>query len=206
MGRLERARRAASAWRVRRQLARADGYSFTADYTATVRSRWPELFEGVAGRPGVRMLEIGAYEGRSALWFLEHVLTGEGSSIVCLDFFSRPWWDLRFDHNIARSGHAERVTKLKGHSHVLLPGLEAESFDVVYVDGGHAAATVLLDGVLSWRLLKPGGLLVFDDYLWAPGLPETERPRMAIDAFLELVDGRAELVLHDYQVAVTKRS
>mmetsp|Transcript_51895 Transcript_51895/g.89100 ORF Transcript_51895/g.89100 Transcript_51895/m.89100 type:complete len:188 (-) Transcript_51895:119-682(-) len=36
-------------------------------------------------------------------------------------------------------------------------------FDLVYVDGGHDAATALSDGLLSMKLLKPGGYIIFDD-------------------------------------------
>jgi hypothetical protein len=33
-------------------------------------------------------------------------------------------------------------------------------------DGSHRARDVLEDAVLSWPLLKVGGIMLFDDYLW----------------------------------------
>lgn len=42
----------------------------------------------------------------------------------------------------------------------------AESFDLVYVDGSHMCADVLFDALLAFELLRPGGVIVFDDYEW----------------------------------------
>lgn len=39
-------------------------------------------------------------------------------------------------------------------------------FDLVYIDGSHMRVDVLVDAVLAWPLLQPGGLMVFDDYEW----------------------------------------
>ncbi|MCM8831198.1 MAG: class I SAM-dependent methyltransferase [Candidatus Omnitrophica bacterium] len=44
--------------------------------------------------------------------------------------------------------------------------------------GNHNAPSVLMDAVLCWPLLKNGGILIFDDYLWKINkLPEEERPK-----------------------------
>lgn len=49
---------------------------------------------------------------------------------------------------------------------------------------------MIADAVLGFRLLRVGGLLVFDDYLWAeklPGGPDVLRcPRIAVDSFATL--------------------
>jgi predicted O-methyltransferase YrrM len=37
-------------------------------------------------------------------------------------------------------------------------------FDFIYIDGGHSLQTVASDWSASKQLLKPGGLVVFDDY------------------------------------------
>lgn len=44
--------------------------------------------------------------------------------------------------------------------------LPVNAFDFYYVDGSHVAPDVMADAVLGWRLLKPGGIMVFDDYEW----------------------------------------
>ena len=42
------------------------------------------------------------------------------------------------------------------------------SYDIVYIDGWHSAFGAMADGVMSWPLLKVGGVMIFDDYLWVP--------------------------------------
>ena len=199
-----KAKRKLGKWRLARKLALEQGYAFTSDYTSYNTSNWTRVFEEYRARPGVRMLEIGSYEGRSAVWFLENILTDPSASIVCLDFFTSVPLYMRFDHNIRISGQGERVTRLKGHSAAVVSTLPLDHFDIIYVDGSHRAADVLMDAILSWYRIKPGGILLFDDYLWAPGTPAIERPQMAIDLFLELFHGRYELLLKSYQVAIRK--
>ena len=40
------------------------------------------------------------------------------------------------------------------------------AFDFIYIDGSHMRVDVLLDAVLAWQLLKPGGIMALDDYEW----------------------------------------
>jgi predicted O-methyltransferase YrrM len=189
---------------VARRLAASPDLVFTADTTSAHERTWEACLSAFAGRPGVRMLEIGSFEGRSAIWFLQHVLTHPSSTLTCVD----EWWSqaarVRFDHNLRVVGVAARVRALAVRSLDGLPSLRGERFDVVYVDGCHAAPAVLMDAVLAWDLLLPDGVLIFDDYRWRPDLPPGERPEMAIDAFLRLIDGRYDLLHHSHQVIIRK--
>lgn len=187
-----------------RQLSESRAYSHTADYISGNLENWTRILGPCAGR-GVKMLEIGSFEGRSTVWFLENILTEQGAEITCVDVFSEPRWELRFDHNIRVSGLGGKVRKLKGRSEDLLPELPRASYDIIYVDGSHEAGAVLMDALLSWTLLKPGGLLLFDDYRWEPEKKSSQRPQMAIDLFLESFAGRFELVHQDYQVVIRKK-
>jgi predicted O-methyltransferase YrrM len=183
--------------RLAQQLARSDQYSFTADWMSQQSEHWPQDFAKFAARAGVRMLEIGSYEGRSAIWFLENILTHPTSRLVCVDGFFDPRQEMRFDHNVKICRAEARVDKLRGRSEAVLPTLKGESFDLIYVDGSHDAPLVLFDAMLSWDLLKPGGVLAFDDYGWEPQLP--------IDLFLRTHAGKYNLLRQDYQVVIEKK-
>ncbi len=189
---------------VAHQLKSKSVYSFTQDYISGHAADWTAALEIYRGRPDLRMLEIGSLEGRSAIWFLEHVLTHPTATIVCLDPWVLPARELRFDHNLRIAGLAGKVAKLKGRSEDLLSALPRESFDIVYVDGCHLALNVLFDAVSAWLLLKPGGLLIFDDYLWETAKPPSQRPQLAIDLFLESLHGRYDLLSRGYQVILRK--
>jgi len=156
------------------------------------------------GKENIRLLEIGSFEGRSAVWFLQNVLTHPESAFVCID----PFWNLKheiaFFHNLKLSGASDKATPMKGLSEEILPTLKEKSFDIIYIDGSHMAMNVLMDAVSSWLLLKPGGVIIFDDYRWEPAKPEIERPKMAIDLFLNAFQSQLEILHHDYQVIVKK--
>ena len=193
--------------------------TYTADWSV-VREYWSQLFEasGMPGRPGLRFLEIGCFEGMASVWLLEHVLTDESSRLVVVDTFEGSWEHVglelgglrdRFEENVAR--WRERVDVRQAPSFDALCRLNAEQtepFDFVYVDASHYAADVLADAVLAWPLLRPGGLLCFDDYLWREedGAPPLETPRMGVDHFVSTHSDQLVIRHNAYQFVVEKTS
>jgi len=112
----------------------------------------------------------------------------------------------RFDENVALVD-ATRSRKLVGDSRRLLLDLEDErvQFDLIYVDGSHAALDVVVDAALAWRLLRTGGTLLFDDYEWNDvGEDRLLRPKPAVDALLTIVAGKYELLFRGAQLALRK--
>jgi len=178
-------------------------YAFSTDWVTGFAGNWRTFLRPLIGRPNVEMLEIGSYEGRSTIWFLDTILTGEGSRITCVDGFWQPYGSV-FDRNIAASGLGSRVRKLPGLSQVVLPGLPASSFDAIYIDGCHTEEAVYSDANESFRLAKPGGILIFDDYLESLDKPITERAQRAIDRFLMEHRADCRLLYKQYQVIARK--
>lgn len=144
------------------------------------------------GRPNLRFLEIGCFEGRTTLWLIENILTDPSSVIEVVDTFAGNWefaeqqiegdsWG-RFRRNLNDHLASGKVVVHWGRSADILPTLSGP-FDFIYVDGSHFAADVLTDAVLAWPLLKEDGLLCFDDYQWGRGAPEWQTPRPAILSF-----------------------
>jgi len=187
------------------ELAQSQQCSFTEDWMSKHIEHWRQDFAKFAGHPGLQMLEIGSYEGRSAVWFLENIVTHPTSRLVCVDVFSDSRQRMRFDHNVKCCRAEARVDKRSGRSEAVLSQLRGQSFDLIYVDGSHDAPFVLLDGMLSWELLKAGGILAFDDYQWKPELPPERRPQLAIDLFLRGHAGKYKLMRQDDQVVIEKK-
>ena len=186
--------------RLRPYLARTEGYSFTCDWTSNNIPNWLVWLAPFCNQPGVRMLEIGSFEGRSTIWFLENILSDSSAHLTCIDWPG----DLRFDHNLRVSGQFNKVTKMQARSEDILPGIGPSSMDIIYIDGSHYVYGVLVDAVLAWRLLKPAGVMIFDDYLWEPNFPASDRPQRAIDLFLEIFAGQFTLLGKGYQVAIRR--
>lgn len=161
-------------------------------------------------------LEVGCFEGRATCWMMENMLHEEGS-ITCIDTFEGSeehrklnLGSLRdiFNHNI------ESAAKLKQHyrvmpftSYVGLGKLIAEKnqFDFIYIDGSHTAPDVLTDACMAFGLLKQGGIMLFDDYLWKdmPGL--LHQPKIAIDTFTAIFSEQADIRMIGYQLGISKR-
>jgi predicted O-methyltransferase YrrM len=189
-------------------------YRFTFDWVSPHAAAWKSDLAHLEGKPNVRALEIGCFEGQSACWWLDNILTDPTSRLTCVDPFAIPmdsvllrYFERYFDHNIAASGAGERVTKLTGSSQVILRTLQPAHFDFVYVDGSHRVGDVLQDAVLAWTVLKPGGTAMFDDYDLvddvAPGLA-ARAPGRALDAFLLVLGDTATVMRRDWQLVVRK--
>jgi predicted O-methyltransferase YrrM len=98
----------------------------------------------------------------------------------------------------------DQVTKIKGYSQEALRQLPLNHYDFIYVDGSHVVSDVLEDAVLAFRLLKSGGIMIFDDYEWDWFNDEYLVPKMAIDAFLRIYARKCELLHKGYQVILRK--
>ena len=123
-----------------------------------------------------KILEIGGFEGRSTRWFIQNFLK-EGGELHCIDTWDgsleHDMWGMDltnlydlFTHNLSDYIDDKRCIVHRGMSQDVLPKLlsEGHQFDFIYVDGSHLASDVIIDGVLSYLLLKTGGILAFDDY------------------------------------------
>lgn len=162
---------------------------FTRDWFDTRIKKWNVWLDHFRGKEGLRFLEIGSFEGRSTRWLMENILTAADSTIDCADLFCPvngfDDYYSTFLRNLAP--FADRVHVLKGPSSETLKQLSGQ-YDFVYVDGSHTAFDTQCDAVMSWRHLKVGGMMIFDDYLWYPseGKARPMKPPAIIRAAIRL--------------------
>ena len=57
---------------------------------------------------------------------------------------------------------------IQGNTRETLPDYNGEEFDFAFIDGGHSIETIQSDWENVKRLMRPGGLVVFDDYYEGP--------------------------------------
>jgi hypothetical protein len=155
--------------------------AFTRDWFSRNVATWEKTFAEHKGKPNLRYLEIGSFEGRSTSWLLTNILTDPSCVIECADLFtpndqdSDDWQDDYFPRFLQNTAAwRDRVVVHTGPSFETLSRIRGE-FDAIYVDGWHTAYGALADAVMSWPRLKVGGLMVFDDYLWVPSEYEKEK-------------------------------
>ena len=174
---------------------------FTADWFSSHIPNWERLLRPWAGQP-IQALEVGSYEGRSAVWLLQEILTHPEARLTCVDRWE--WSDIqrRFRANIQETGRSQQVIECVGNSAQALRSLTGP-YDFIYVDGSHEARDIVTDIALAWPMLRVGGLLALDDYNWNGDVDFP--PRFAIDMFLQLWMTQMEVVHKRWQVFVKRR-
>lgn len=115
------------------------------------------LLKAVGAR---RVLEVGTLGGYSAIW-IARALPDDGRLITLESEPAHAAFARRF---LARAGVAERVEVREGRALDLLPALDGERFDAVFLDADKEPLPTYFDWAL--RLLRPGGLLIADNALW----------------------------------------
>jgi predicted O-methyltransferase YrrM len=107
-----------------------------------------------------RVLEVGTLGGYSAVW-MARALPPDGS-VLTLEI--EPSHAVFARRHLARAGVADRVEVRVGRALDLLPALDGERFDAVFLDADKEPLPTYFDWAL--RLLRPGGLLIADNALW----------------------------------------
>lgn len=162
----------------------------------------------------LRFLQIGVYTGDASEWMLnrfsaipDFILTdvdtwstGDSKEMSDLDFSRIEDIYLERTNNERQMG---RCHSIKSTSDRFFAN-NKEIYDFIYIDGNHEPIQVLKDGLNGFECLIDGGVLAFDDYLGAQEKPLIEQPKIAIDLFLELLAGKVEIVVDNYQLWIKK--
>lgn len=162
-------------------------------------------------------LEVGSFEGRATCWMLQHGMDSDGW-ITCIDTFAGgeehaqhglDFTSTRavFDANVAEvKSDKQTVTVIPSTSYYGLSwcAVSNKEFDFIYIDGSHTASDVLTDACIAFGMLKQGGIMLFDDYLWKDVEGVLHRPKIAVDAFVNIFSEQCEVVAVGYQQAVRK--
>ena len=126
-------------------------------------------FKGIKNVKNI--LEIGSYEGRSAIFFLKNFYD---SNITCVDTWcgsdehksvNFELIEENFDLNTSFYQSNKTLLKYKMTSNEFFE-INNKNFDLIFVDGDHSSNQVKVDLINSWNILKSGGYLILDDYMW----------------------------------------
>ena len=115
-----------------------------------------------------------------------------------------------FFSNIKTAGLQDRIRGIKGKSSDVLMNMitQNELFDFIYVDGSHKCLDVVIDLCLAWQLLRNGGIMAIDDYLYSYEINmETnvlEYPYHAVNHFLELHKNELTVLEKGYRVFILR--
>lgn len=115
----------------------------------------------------VLSVEIGLGFGFAALAICTSART-PGHRHIAIDPHQSAYWNGRGLANLIEAGFDSRFQLIEDYSYSALPRLVSEGLraDLVFIDGWHTFDFVFVDFFYSDKLLKPGGLVIFDDADW----------------------------------------
>jgi len=186
-------------------------YTFTTNWFTHKIPAWAKLLKELKGKPDINYLEIGTFEGRSALWMLENIATHPTAKITIIDAFQENTYRT-FTANINLSDEANKFKILIGLSAEKIKEVPFNSIDLSYIDGSGKGIVMLSDLVSTWNLTKVNGIIICNRYPLNAGLrkdlelqPNDPGPHEAIDAFVKLYKPYIKvLAFEDNQVIVQK--
>jgi hypothetical protein len=176
----------------------------------------------------ITYLELGVFEGQSMVWMLQHVLTHPESWAVGID----PWLmseklsntdmmavQQHACYNVYRHPHlyrpdgSVRAQLYQANSAELLRrmlkkdgfvGIKRNSVDLCLIDGNHNALAVWDDARLVLQLLKPGGVMLFDDI--ENDVPKKDHVKEGVELFLKEAGDAVKLLWkHKHMEAYIKQ-
>jgi SAM-dependent methyltransferase len=139
-----------------------------------------EMLKSFSSRQGLTIAEIGVAYGdfsESILNILNPksfhaydlfhfhtvpVIWGEKTENTLKGLTHRSFYEKRF----AREIDAGQVLVFEGDSVTEMEKREDGTYDIIYIDGDHHYNGVYRDAMVSMRKLKPGGFLIFNDYIY----------------------------------------
>jgi len=193
------------------------GLKLSTDWFTHHTPQWFSVFDayGLVEKKEIKALEIGSWEGLSS-YFILHTLPN--ATLTCVDT-----WEGADEHKSGRyatkdvlsnieqafdsnlSIFKDRLIKYKGTSYSFFNNSQPDQrFDLIYVDGSHHCDDVMIDAIKCFEILKVGGVLVFDDYLWRYYPSFIDNPAAAINLFLKLKKGSYKIVRVYYQIIIEK--
>tara|TARA_B100001121_G_scaffold272159_1_gene258520 strand:- start:491 stop:1192 length:702 start_codon:yes stop_codon:yes gene_type:complete len=156
------------------------------------------------------LLEIGSYEGRSAIFFADLF---KDSKISCVDTWvgsdehkhiNFNSIENNFDHNIKPLKDKGKLIKFKMTSDEFFK-INNNKFDFIYIDGDHSNDQVLKDLKNSWSFLNNNGFLLIDDYMWWYYKDLRNNPASSVNSFIKDNINQINKLIVWHQVLIQKK-
>ena len=164
-----------------------------------------------------KILEIGTYSGTSIISMLKYLTDAKATVIDMWKDYTESELSKNmesgrieeiFKRNCIISNCVDRIKVIKGDSKDILMELimDGGKYDFIYVDGSHMCLDCYSDIIMSWELLKPGGILAIDDYLWNTQTDNDKLnlPYYAVQHFTERYKGKYTILNVSYRVFLLK--
>jgi predicted O-methyltransferase YrrM len=188
-------------------------------------SQHPWLVESIDRLRPERIVEVGVWKGGSTIHMAQRLKDlGLDAAIIAVDTWLGSWdhwvepgWRQelcfvngyprlfeKFASNIVHRGLEDKVIPLpldSTNARNVISHLNIQA-DIIHIDGGHDYETVWSDVTQWWKVLRPGGILIGDDY--TEGGVEWPGVHRAFSEFTAL-NLHTEFEFHNYKCRMIKK-
>lgn len=187
-----------------------DDLVLTNDWFSTNITTWNAIFkkfELINIQP--KILEIGSYEGCSAVFFLNYF---KNSEITCIETFKGSDEHLKIDFATIKKNFLNNTKKFQkriylyeGTSENFFSSINLKKhYDLIYIDGSHHYEDVMQDANNSFNVLNKNGIIIFDDFLKRYYKDLTKDPILAVLNFINQHKKDIKVINVGYQIIIQK--
>jgi GR25 family glycosyltransferase involved in LPS biosynthesis/cephalosporin hydroxylase len=169
-----------------------------------------KLIKQLTNNGPVTILEVGTYEGKSAIWMLENLCSHPDAKFVSIDSYSqddltvKPDTYVNFCHNIKLIKEPSKFSQIVGNSQDIMPTLieKNEKYDIIYIDTTCDMEKVLIDITNAYKLLTEHGIILINNV----GFDDSKNTEVAgaIRIFLMKNPKACKIILKEFQWMLQK--
>ncbi len=192
-------------WKSKYKKKKPMTYDFTCDWWTDRVNQYKSQLEHLKNAD-FSYLEIGTYEGRSALWFADNF---PKCNVTCIDPY-QPYHDLPIhlieeaEKRFYKNKEGKNITHYKQGFIDFALSTNNKKYDVIYVDGSHLSFDAFADATIAWRLLNNNGIMILDDYELQNYDKEYENCKTGIDYFLKNIYNQHQVLYRGWQIVIKK--
>ncbi len=183
---------------------------FSKDWFTNNIPIWISIFKRNIKKKNIKILEIGSFEGMSAVFFLEYF---NSSKIDCVETFQGSDEHSETDFNLIKKNFNYNLYKFKERFDVHEISSDNffnekkidEIYDIIYIDGSHESDQVTKDAQNSFKYLKSKGIIIFDDFLRKYYNEIQKNPFFAIVKFIKNNNKNIKILYVGYQLILQKK-
>ena len=158
------------------------------------------------------ILEVGVWSGTSLINIVSRIPNSTAVAIDSWTNYNERDFEMvltgieeAFHENVRKSGMKERITAVKGKSVDVMMNMivSGQLFNFIYVDGSHLCLDCYIDLILAWKLLRKGGIIAIDDYLFNTE-KTLESPFEAVNHFIKTNKAEMKILNLSYRVFIEK--